>query len=253
MVIWLFLYFNDLKRKSKVFLEKKMPTIEERTFDFFIEFQELQSPLCLDELKQKCMNLIEKVKSFVISKRPKNIDFDALEDPTDAPIHNQIIYEIYGVFGIKYNQFIQNVFQKGFNPSLDKLTTILMKTYKHKDAIWYDSMLEIIKMTEQELRYINDDPENIWKNVEKQMSVIYRTTTKMNCPECNASVFINSYLKTHKGSKRCFLATQPKPPKKKGTDRIKCCEECPKEDYYSHSSRMKQHREKCEIYNQSIR
>ena len=228
-----------------------MKTIEELTYEYFEEYQTLQYPLCLDELKQVSYNLIQKVKSLVISKRLKTFDFENCEDPSDAPMNNQIIYEIYGLYDIKYMLFKTKCFNKHYNTSLNNLTTILKNTYKYKDEMWYDTMLQIMKLTLDELRCINDDTESIWKNMDKPLSVIYRTTTKMNCPECNASIFVNSYLKTHKGSKRCFIATQPKPPKKKGCDRIKCCDECPKEDYYGNSSRMKQHRKKCEIYNQS--
>jgi len=232
-----------------------MTTIQERTWDFFGEFQTLQSPLCLDELKQVNDKLIETIKSLVISKRPNNYEMDEMDDPTDAPIVNQIIYEIYGIFEVTNNKLKQINFTTNYNTGLDRLTTIIEKTYKDKDGIWYDNLLQIMRLATEELRLINDDPESIWKNInnkKEHLSVIYRTTTKMNCPECNASVFINSYLKTHKGSKKCFLATQPKPPKKQATDKIKCCEGCPKEVCYSNLSRMNTHRKICDIYNSRL-
>ena len=40
--------------------------------------------------------------------------------------------------------------------------------------------------------------------------------------------------------------------KKNPMDKIKCCIECPKEDYYGNMSRMKKHRLNCEIYNKCV-
>ena len=114
----------------------------------------------------------------------------------------------------------------------------------------YDKILYL----KEHLREMKDEIKQAKLSLEglKKPKKINPREEKMNCPICQAYIFVNSYNTTHKGSKKCFLATQPKPPKKKATDRIRCCEGCEKECSYSNTSFMNSHRKKCVIYIASL-
>jgi hypothetical protein len=223
-------------------------------------FDNLNENSSVEDLDTACKTFIVKITDLIVNNKLRKYDEDNDNDPIIREI-NKICQED-GIFNYEVKLYLKTLWNDNceFVYSyyyLENVDIIMRNLYKNKNKDTYDRMIEILEMTDMELRKINNDPEMLWRepfleiNEKKVKNTLkMRTTTKMTCPECNACIFINSYLKTHKDSKKCQNALLPKPPKKKGTDRIKCCELCPKEDYYSHLSRMKKHRETCSIYNQ---
>jgi len=216
--------------------------------NFFIDFQTISSPLTMDKINICIDNFLQSIKSFIREKRVKNVDWSNEHIMENPPKNNEILDKCHNVLRA-FEGFIIQKFRIRYPVMLESLSIELRKLHKDKNLDWYEELMDKMKLTNEEMRLIHDEPENYWKlQNDNKFTAKYNTTTKMNCPECNAEVFINSYLKTHKGSKKCTNALLPKPPKKNALDKIKCCELCSKEEYYSNSSRMKMHRSKCEIY-----
>ena len=219
---------------------------------FFLEFQTIEQPLTFEKIKICFDNLINNMKSFVREKRVKNVDWSNENIMENPPKNNEILDKCFNILRA-FEGFIIQKFRIRYVHILESLSIELRNLHKDKNLDWYEDLMNKMKLTIEEMRLIHDEPEKYWKlQSDNKFTAKYNTTTKMNCPECNAEIFINSYLKTHKGSKKCKNALLPKQPKKNALDKIKCCDLCPKEEYYGNSSRMKLHRSKCEIYQHYI-
>ena len=225
-----------------------MSKINDKATELFIVLQTIELPLTLEKINEAFKLFINDIKQFVNENKIKNFDWNNENTIDNVPENNAILDKCYCSLQ-SFRGYILNIKFK-VNPVyiIEGLSLEIKKLYKDKNLDWYEGLMNITDITIEELRCIHDEPENFWKQKDNKFTAKYTTTTRMKCPDCNLELYVNSYYKSHKGSKKCANAFIPKPPKKNGTDKIKCCELCPKVDYYGHLSRLKKHRSICELY-----